>query len=125
MAEYPIGRLAGIALGDLTGDGSNEIAVAAGCIVYWYEADLVESSYDQWLENFVIDDTKVHGTTDDVDDVDFHDDGTVIYSLTVFDIDGDGARDIIATFDRRVESGLADDSLIWFRNTIRDEASGE
>ena|GEM_PF-779475 len=125
VAEYPIGRLAGIALGDLTGDGSNEIAVAAGGIVYWYEADLVESSYDQWLENFVIDDTKVHGTTDDVEDIDFQDDGTVIYSLTVVDIDGDGARDIIATFDRRVESGLADDSLIWFRNTIRDEASGE
>ncbi len=125
IAEYDIGRPAGIAIGDLTGDGFNDIAVAAGGAVCWYDGSLVESVYEPWAENFVLDDTKANGVTDDPTDPDYQDDGTVIYSLTIVDIDGDGAGDIVATFDRRVGSGLVDDTLIWFRNTIGDEADGE
>jgi hypothetical protein len=121
MAEYEIGRPAGLAIGDLTGDGLNNVAVAAGGVVYWYDGALVNSRYQQWGELFVVDDTKKNGTTDDPNDPDFVDDGTVIYGLTIVDLDQDGANDVIATFDRRVVSGLTDDTLLWFRNTILDE----
>ena len=50
------------------------------------------------------------------------DDGTIINDLTIVDLDGDGFGDILGTLDRRVASGLADDALIWFRNTLGDQA---
>ncbi|MCP4593776.1 MAG: VCBS repeat-containing protein [bacterium] len=120
LAEYPIGRLAGMAIGDLTGNGVNEIAISAGGIVYWYDATISESTYGPWVQNFVLDDTKAQGTTDDTDDLDFEDSGTVIYWLNIIDIDGDGYGDILGTMDRRVDSGLMDDTLVWFRNTLGD-----
>jgi len=120
MAEYEIHKPAGIAIGDLTGDGFNEVVVGAGGVVNWYDASVAESTYDSWGENFVVDDTKANGTTDDPNDPDFVDAGTVIYGLTVVDIDGDGFGDVVGTLDRRVMSGLADDTLIWFRNTLGD-----
>jgi len=124
LAEYESRAPTGIAIGDLTGDGFNEVAVGAGGVVYWYDAGVVDSVYDMWGENFVLDDTKANGTTDDPTNPDFVDDGTIIYSLTIVDIDGDGFSDIVGTLDRRVLSGLADDTLIWFRNTLggRSEA---
>ena len=68
-----------------------------------------------------LDDTKLKGTTDDPTDVDFLDDGTLLNNLLVVDVDGDGVNDILATFDRRVEGGLYDDTIIWFKNTLFDE----
>ena len=121
MDEYEIGRPAGLAIGDLTGDGFNNVAVAAGGVIRWYDGELVSSRYQQWVEQFVVDDTKENGTTDDPNDPDYVDDGTVLYFLTIVDLDQDGANDVIATFDRRVVSGLANDTLIWFRNTLFDE----
>jgi hypothetical protein len=122
VAEYPIGQPTGIAIGDLTADGRNEIAVSAGGVVYWYDASAVGSPYEQWAANFVVDDTKANGATDDPDDPDFEDSGSVMFNLTIVDLDGDGFGDIVAPFDRRVGSGLADDTLVWFRNTLGDEA---
>ncbi|HRX84572.1 MAG TPA: FG-GAP-like repeat-containing protein [Phycisphaerae bacterium] len=121
LSEYEIGRPAGMAIGDLTNDGLNDVTVAAGGVVYWYDGSLASSRYARWGELFVMDDTKENGTTDDPTDPDFVDDGTVIYGLTIVDLDGDGANDIIATFDRRTLSGLTDDTLLWFRNTILDD----
>ncbi|MHC4611650.1 MAG: FG-GAP repeat domain-containing protein, partial [Planctomycetota bacterium] len=118
MVEAGFRLPAAIAVGDLTGDGFNEVLVGAGGVVNWYDASVVESVYDTWGENFVIDDTKANGVTDDPNDPDFADAGTVIYSLTVVDLDDDGFGDVIGTLDRRVFSGLADDTLIWFRNTL-------
>jgi len=118
MSEYAIGRPAGLAIGDLTNDGLNDVAVAAGGVVYWYDGSLASSRYARWGQLFVMDDTKESGTTDDPNDPDFVDDGTVVYSLTIVDLDGDGANDILATFDRRTLSGLTNDTLLWFRNTI-------
>lgn len=125
LAEYEIGRPAGMAVGDLTTDGLNDIAVAAGGVVYWYDGALATSRYARWSELFVMDDTKENGTTDDPNDPDFVDDGSVIYGLTIVDLDGDGANDIVATFDRRTLSGLTDDTLLWFRNTILDDQSAD
>lgn len=126
ISEYPHeqGTPAGIAIGDLTGDGTNEVIVAVGGVVYWYGSDLAESKYDLWAENFVVDDTKANGATDDPTDPDFEDTGTVIFGLSVTDINGDGFGDIMATFDRRIDSGLTDDTLLWFRNSLSDVALG-
>jgi len=118
MVEYDFRIPYGIAIGDLTGDGFNEVVVGAGGVVYWYDESLGTGTYDPWGENFVIDDTKANGATDDPSDPDFLDNGTIIYGLTVVDIDGDGYGDVVGTLDRRVFSGLADDTLIWFRNTL-------
>ncbi|MCH7813679.1 MAG: VCBS repeat-containing protein [Planctomycetes bacterium] len=122
MAEFDFRHPYGIAIGDLTGDGFNETVIAAGGVVYWYDASLVDSPYDPWGESFVIDDTKANRATDDPDDPDFLDVGTIIYGLTVVDIDGDGFGDVVGTLDRRTFSGLTDDTLIWFRNTLGDRA---
>ncbi|HUU84305.1 MAG TPA: FG-GAP-like repeat-containing protein [Phycisphaerae bacterium] len=122
MAEYEFHEPAGITIGDLTNDGFNEVIIAAGGVVYWYDAGLVDSPYQSWGENFVVDDTKAQGTTDDPSDPDFIDAGTIVYNVTVVDIDGDGWGDVIATFDRRTLSGLNDDTLLWFRNTLGEQA---
>ncbi len=44
---------------------------------------------------------------------------TSINSIRVVDLDGDGANDLVATFDRNGLSGLTNDALVWFRNTRR------
>jgi hypothetical protein len=122
IAEYMVGNPTGVAIGDLTGDGTNEVAVSAGGIIYWYEARGGDPyDRDSWHETFVLDDTKAQGTTDDVDDLDYEDTGTVIFNLAIVDIDQDGFGDVLGTFDRRVDSGLADDRLLWFRNTLGDQ----
>jgi hypothetical protein len=117
---YPY-RPVGLGVGDLTNDGKNDATVSVGGALYWYDSTLAASVFDEWGRDFVLDDTKANGTTDDPTDLDFLDDGTIIYTLIVVDLDGDGVNDIVATFDRRVDGGLADDSIIWFRNTLFDE----
>jgi hypothetical protein len=46
--------------------------------------------------------------------------GTLINTLIVVDVDGDGFNDIIATLDRGALSGLSNDALVLFRNTRGD-----
>jgi hypothetical protein len=123
VVEYEFHIPTAIAAGDLTGDGFNEVVTSAGGAVYWYDAATGGNPYDEWEENFVVDDTKAEGTIDDPTDPDFADTGTIINWLTVVDIDGDGFGDLIGTFDRRTLSGLDRDSLIWFRNTLGDQAA--
>ena len=45
--------------------------------------------------------------------------------MAVVGIDGVGFGDVIATFDRRTFSGLNDDTLLWFRNTLGEQAQDE
>jgi hypothetical protein len=123
VVEYGFRIPAGITAGDLTGDGTNEVVAAAGGVVYWYDASTGGNPYDDWEENFVIDDTKAKGVTDDPNDPDFEDNGTIINCLTVVDIDQDGFGDVIGTLDRRTLSGLTEDTLVWFRNTLGDRAA--
>ena len=44
--------------------------------------------------------------------------GTIINSAIIVDLDGDGANDIVATLDRSGLSGLTNDALVWFRNSL-------
>jgi hypothetical protein len=37
------------------------------------------------------------------------------------DLDGDGRNDIVGTLDRRANSGLTNDRLVWYRNIRRLE----
>ncbi len=48
---------------------------------------------------------------------------TMINTLLVVDLDGDGDQDIIGTLDRQGHSGLSNDALIWYRNNRRTLAS--
>ena len=113
----------GIALGDVTGDGQVEAIIAAGGAVFWYQydPDVQNGLYDMWVENFVVDDTKAEGETADPNDPDFRDRATIINTVIVLDVDGDGLNDVLSTVDRQTKSGLADDTLVWFRNTLNDE----
>jgi hypothetical protein len=122
VTEFEIRQPEGIALGDVTGDGQVEAIVAAGGAVFWYEFDPEAAGgvFDQWVENFVVDDSKDEGQTVDPNDPDFEDEGTFINTVLVLDVDDDGVNDILATLDRRTKSGQADDTLIWFRNTKFD-----
>ena len=45
--------------------------------------------------------------------------GTLINTILVVDLDGDGANDLVTTLDRDGLSGLSNDALAWFRNTRR------
>ena len=45
---------------------------------------------------------------------------TLMNSIIIADIDGDGANDVIVTLDRSGLSGLSNDALVWFRNTQRN-----
>ena len=112
----------GIALGDVTGDGQVEAVIAAGGAVFWYQydAEVPDGLYDMWIEAFVVDDTKEQGETANPNDPDYRDQATYINRVLVVDVDGDGFNDIIGTLDRQTRSGLADDSLLWFRNTLGD-----
>ncbi|NOX58465.1 MAG: hypothetical protein GXP29_06360 [Planctomycetes bacterium] len=114
-------RPVGLAIGDLTNDGLNDATVSVGGALYWFDSTLASNIFDEWGRAFVLDDTKENGATDDPTDIDFVDNGTLINDLLIADIDGDGVNDIVATFDRRVDSGLADDTIVWFRNTLFDE----
>ncbi len=125
----------GIAVGDITGDGLNEVLIAAEGAVFWYDGTTSDSRFDEWIANTVIrdsppDETDPNQSTSQqqqptqpggagVTEVDT---STHINSLLVVDLDGDGKNDIVGTLDRRTGSGLSDDRLVWYRNIRTDEA---
>jgi len=123
LAEFTERTPQAMAIGDINFDGQVEVVVSAGGGLLWMDSKGAPSVYDQWIENLIVDDeppgqpgdappttdpnvtpTEVAGTT-------------FINSILVVDLDGDGANDLVATFDRSGLSGLSNDALVWFRNT--------
>ncbi len=142
LTEFPQQEPEAIAVGDLTGDGNNEIMVAVEGGVFWYDGTVGDTVFDPWFPNAIIQDG-VGSTTQPTPTseagpegsegpgdaaapgsgvgVEAVDTSTHINTLLVVDLDGDGRNDIVGTLDRRVGSGLSDDRLVWYRNT-RTEA---
>jgi len=118
-----------IAVGDLTGNGLMEVMVAAEGAVSWYEPE-GDSIFDPWVPSSIIQDGPAESTDAGTGGgtiggagvgVSAIDVSTVINTLLVIDLDGDGKNDIIGTLDRRSGSGLSDDRLVWYRNTRTDD----
>lgn len=116
IAEFASRAPAAIALGDVTGDGEVDAAIAAGGAVAWFApsgADRSSTVVNLWRESLLIDDDASSGASADPTATDG---STLINTLIVVDVDGDGKNDIIATLDRGALSGLSNDALVLFHN---------
>jgi len=128
LAEFARRTPQAIALGDLNGDGQLELIVAAGGAVVWFDALSAPSVFDQWTENLIIDDSArgqdvaIPTTDPNAAPIEVSG-GTFINSILVVDLDGDGAVDFVATLDRSGLSGLSNDALAWFENTLGPTAN--
>ena len=127
VAEFATREPGAMALGDLTGDGRLDAAIAAQGAVAWFTAygDDPASLFDQWRETVIIDDSpdaSTNGTSlvTDPNQGAQATGATLVNSLIVADIDGDGHNDIVGTLDRGALSGLSNDALVLFRNTLGD-----
>lgn len=134
MAEFSDRAPGAIALGDLTGDGQLDAAIAAEGAVAWFTPYQTATLgvFDFWRENLIIDDdagddtsssTGTNGLLSLITDPNALNEpltGTLINTLIIADIDGDGANDIVGTLDRHTLSGLSNDALVLFRNTSND-----
>ncbi|MCC7291344.1 MAG: VCBS repeat-containing protein [Phycisphaerales bacterium] len=140
LTEFTSREPEAISVGDIDGDGRNEVLVAAEGAVLWFDESTTLTPFDPWLESKIIQDGDSETTspgassgstnTNDnsggtpggsgvgVTDVDV---STHINALLIVDIDGDGFNDVIGTLDRRSGAGLSDDRLVWYRNTLGDE----
>jgi len=127
LTEFDQQAPEGMAVGDLTGDGQVELAIAAEGAVFWYDGTLSETVFDAWAPNTIIQDSPADtadltpGAGVGVSAVDV---STSINAILMVDLDEDGRLDIVATLDRRSGSGLSDDRIVWYRNirTEEDEA---
>ncbi|MCB9851114.1 MAG: VCBS repeat-containing protein [Phycisphaerales bacterium] len=128
IAEFSERPPAAIALGDVTGDGKTDAAIAAGGAVAWFTPYSGNDTnvYNFWQESLLIDDDPASVTDPNADPLavvatdpnssGLATGGTLINSLIIVDVDGDGYNDIIATLDRGALSGLSNDALVLFRN---------
>jgi len=135
LTEFASQEPEAIALGDITGDGRNEVIVAVEGGVYWYDGTAGDMVYDPWVAHAIIQDSPPDstdttgvapgpGTPDGGDGmpgagvgIEAVDTSTHINTLLVVDLDNDGKNDIVGTLDRRTGAGLSDDRLVWYRNT--------
>lgn len=110
-----------LAVGDVTGDGRVEVMLAREGGVFWYDGTVGASVFDPWQPNTIISANQTETTIDSFPGsgvgVGILDTSSVINSLIVVDVDGDGMNDIVGTLDRRSGAGLSDDRLVWYRNT--------
>jgi hypothetical protein len=126
IAEFGDRAPGAIALGDLTGTGQLDVAVAAGGAVAFFQPYAGgDDVYEFWQENVIIDDDPAGSTTDtsglpsvstDPNATGQDTAGTFINNIIVADIDEDGRMDIIATLDRTADSGLSNDAIVFFHN---------
>jgi hypothetical protein len=123
LAEYKERTPEGLAVGDLNMDGQLEVIASAAGGLEFFDSQAAASVYDQWVERLVVDDAPpgqpgASPATTDPNVAPAAVAGlTFINSILVVDLDGDGANDIVATFDRSGLSGLSNDALVWFHNT--------
>lgn len=131
LAEFTSRAPMAIALGDLTGDGALNVAVSAEGAVAWFAPYAITEGdvYDLWWEHLIIDDVSADDDPDPNAMLTLLTDpnadpqastSTQVNTLLVTDMDGDGFNDIVATLDRASMSGLSNDALVLFRNTIGD-----
>lgn len=135
LAEFREREPQAMAVGDLTGNGQVEVVISAGGAVAWFNSQQALSQFDQWGETLIIDDAPpgCDASADpDATGVDMNDllqlltdpqqatqtesTVTLVNSLVVADIDGDGRNDIVGTLDRVDGSGLTNDALVLFRS---------
>ncbi len=122
VAEFLTREPQAVSLGDLDLDGQLEIVASAQGAVMWFDLFEDGTVFDQWEENLLIDDSPVDSaqtpavTDPNVDQNEIETDATIINNVRVVDLDGDGLPDIVATLDRKGQSGLTNDGIVWFRN---------
>jgi len=123
LAEFSDYSPEAMAIGDLNDDGQFEVIAAAGGSLAWFDSQVTHSVYDQWFENLIINErqeTSADGQTAADSGIDPSEapGNTVIYSIVVVDLDGDGMDDLVATLDRSQGDvgGLTNDAIVWFRN---------
>ena len=128
MTEFNEQEPEALSIGDITGDGINEVMVAVGGGVFWYDSTVGDTTYDPWFPNPIIQDqpdanagTADQGAPGSGVGVGEVDESTHINKLLVVDLDADGRNDIVGTLDRRSGSGLSDDRLVWYRNVRTEE----
>lgn len=123
IAEFTERTPNAIAMGDINNDGELDLVASAGGGLAWFDRRTPVSIFDQWGEVLILDDD---GETDGVAEPATTDPsvepseielGTLINSIEMVDLDGDGRLDFVATFDRNGNSGLTNDALVWLRNT--------
>jgi hypothetical protein len=108
----------GMAVGDLTGRGQNEVAIGVEGAVVFFDSSTADNAYDLWTEIPIVIDTPPDDPNSPAGTIDT---STNINELVILDLNNDGFNDIIATFDRRQGAGVSDDVLLWFRNTLTKE----
>jgi len=132
LTEFENQEPEAIAIGDITGDGLNEVMVAVEGSVLWFDGTQ-GTVFDPWAPSTIIQDTTGEddgtlagggptstppGSGVGVTEVDT---STHVNALLVVDLDADGKNDVVGTLDRRSDSGLSDDRLVWYRNTRSDD----
>lgn len=123
LAEFTERTPEAIAIGDLNSDGHVDVIAAATGAVAWFDGQAAPSVFDQWGAHLIVDDRGPGRLQDNSVATDPNAElgavsgATVINSIIVVDLDGDGANDAVATFDRFGLSGLTNDALVWLRNT--------
>ena len=120
LTEFTSQEPVAIAIGDLTGDDRVEVVISVEGGIFWYDGTVGDSVFDPWFPTTIVQDSvgvvaeqDTPGAGLGVDEVGLT---THINTLLIVDLDGDDRNDIIATLDRRANSGLSDDRLVWYRN---------
>jgi len=119
LAEFTDRAPHALALGDITGDGQVEaIATAEGALV-WFDSLSAASVFDQWGENIIIDDGSTASASSAASTTPATQTSvaTLMNSILITDLDGDGRNDLVVPIDRSSFSGLTNDVLIWFKST--------
>jgi hypothetical protein len=112
-----------VVAGDLNFDGMVEVVAAGSGGLAWFDSRAAQTIYDPWAGNLIINEGQNPSTVETV----AIDTGgepaeapttTVMNSIIIVDVDGDGAEDIVATLDRSQSdaAGLTNDAIVWFRN---------